>query len=143
MISATKQIHAEYPTLYALTNKHYQVKDIITLLYKAIHKKGSAESKQWLKEMDVQLEALHQEMKKGFLHRIHHHWREMLVNFLEATTKFEQLYYANCPFAGIMPSPVLKRLKRMNNKTKSILYQLELNIEKKNMKTDKSHLFSE
>lgn len=115
-------------TVFVWSGEKYEVRDIISFFYKASHKNKSAVNDEWVALLEMQLDRL---KAKQFLQgssctAIQSQWVIILNNVIQAVTQFEASYKANCPCAGLLPSPFIKRVRRIQQSAALALFHIEV-----------------
>lgn len=115
-------------TGFAFSIVHYEVRDMVSLFYTASHKRKTATNDEWIIKLERQLERLKiQQSSKGALcSTVQSKWRIVLSNLIQAVAQFEESYKANCPCAGVLPSPFIKRVRRIEQDAKLALFYIEV-----------------
>lgn len=115
-------------TGFAFSVVNYEVRDIVSLLYKASHKQKSTTDDTWVVHLERQLESLKiQQSQRGALCvTVQSKWRIILENVIQAATQFEVSYKVNCPCAGMLPSPFTKRVRCIEQNAKLALLYIEV-----------------
>lgn len=113
---------------FAFSTVHYEVRDIVSLFYKASHKKKKSTNDEWVLNLERYLGHLKiQQSSKGELcSTVQSQWQSILNNVIQAVTQFEASYKANCPCAGLLPSPFIKRLLRIQQDAQLALLYIEV-----------------
>lgn len=106
---------------------HYEVRDIVSLFYKASHKKKKSTNDEWIINLERYLGHLKIQQSKGDIYStVQSQWQSILSNVIQAVTQFEASYKANCPCAGLLPSPFMKRLRRIQRDAQLALLYIEV-----------------
>ncbi|RMB64092.1 hypothetical protein EAX61_01575 [Dokdonia sinensis] len=115
-------------TGFAFSIVNYEVRDIVSLFYKASHTKKSVTNDEWIIDLERQLENLKvQQSTRGALCNTgQSQLRIILKKVIQAVTQFEISYKANCPCAGVLPSPFILRVQRIGQKAKLALLYIEV-----------------
>lgn len=115
-------------TVFAWSGEKYEVRDIISLFYKASHRNKSTTNDEWVTHLEMQLDKLKaKQFSQEFLcDTIESKWKIILNNVVQAVTQFEASYKANCPCAGLLPSPFIKRLRCIQRNAQLALLHIEV-----------------
>lgn len=123
------QLTTEKNTLFnvfPLSSNHCEVHKLSRLFHKASHKKKDPDAIDFLEQLELQLENLCKQQSTRKLPNVTEtQLTNMLKNISTAIVQFEQHYKAACPFAGIVSSPLIKRLKTIYKKAQVALNQIE------------------
>lgn len=113
---------------YIFSMGNYQVRDIMQLFYKASHKTTSSMSVERLLQLEQQVVLLQkqQSSQKGMCRTVQSQWDVLLKNVIQAVSQFETSYKENCPCAGWLPSPFIKRLRRLQKGAQRALLYMKV-----------------
>lgn len=115
-------------TGFALSAVHYEVRDLMRLFYKASHKKKAQCESSWLITLETHLACLKVQRSsyKDHCNTVQQTWYRVLHNVVQAVTQFEASYQANCPCAGLLPSPFINRVRNIRKDAQLVLLYMEV-----------------
>jgi hypothetical protein len=112
----------------AFSEEPYEIQDMVAFFYKASHGRKSIDEDNWINNLEIQIERFknHQYSQCVFSNNEVLKWRNTLSKISLAITQFETSYNANCPCAGLLPSPFIRRIHNIKQSADLALLYIEV-----------------